>query len=77
MLARGTGLDEGPLHYFARLVVRPRENGAPRTRSESRIRAGCTAGAAIVPSNNGANTRGEVRVRAERLFFKRTSEARD
>lgn len=63
--------------YFARLVVRPRDNGAPRTRSESRIRAGRTAGTAIVPSNNGANTRDEVRARAERLFFMRTSVATD
>ena len=54
-------------------MIRPREGGVSRTRSEARILAGRNTGTAIVPSNNGANIRGDVRARVERLSFMRIS----
>ena len=58
-------------------MIRPSENVVSRTRSVTGTLTGRTAGAAIVPSNNGANSRGDVRARAERLFFMRISVVTD
>jgi len=64
-------------HYFVRRMIRPSENVVSRTRSVTGTLTGRTAGAAIVPSNNGANSKGDVRARAERLFFMRISVVTD
>ena len=64
-------------HYFLRRMIRPSENAVRRTRSVIATLTGRTAGAAIVPSNNGANSRNDVRARAERLLFMRISVVTD
>jgi hypothetical protein len=65
--------DNDPRDYFVRRMIRPSENTVSRTRSAIGALTGRNAGVAIVPSNKGANTRGDVRARAERLFFMRIS----